>query len=706
METIQGTIETISKSFNGGWRIASVHPHGTVTGHLPGSLNPGDYCTFGGKWTEHQKYGKQFAADFVQIDCPRDIQGIKKYLARHYQWVGDKIANEMVRMFGDTLFIVIEQYPEKLEKIPGITPARAKEIHEKYLSIRFDQEQDVFFATNGITLNMQEKLVNVYRSKKSAIQAIKENPYQLDELIWGVGFKKCDAIAIAMGIKKSSPFRLKSGILWTLKNASESDGHCYLPEDYLLARAAKSLDTKATKEIAEELNKLVEAEDVVLVDGNIYRPINYRYEINIADKLLKLCASGNCSRHSPMPAADDLDRDQQQALNMALSTGVSIITGGPGVGKTYTIKRILDAFGYDDKDISLAAPTGKAAKRMSELTGQPAKTIHRLLEYNFMDEGFRRNDRNPLESKLLIIDETSMIDIGLMSALLDAINPSITQVIFVGDVDQLPSVGPGRLLADMIESGKIPTARLRTLHRQAASSLININAQLINKGEDIRFDNNSKDSDFIYLEEDDPEKIQELCLKVTNQIPIAYPDYSINDIQVLCPQKRGPIGTIEMNSKLRPYLNPRAVDIKGIPYKINDRVIQLRNNYTLEIFNGDVGTVVGGKVEFRGDHQYLDIMFDDRVIPYPVSDLDELALAYALTIHKSQGSEFLVVIIPLHTTNYMMLRRNLLYTGITRGKCLVVLVGSRKALGIAIRTVDSGGMNKRYTGIKDLLIKN
>ena len=697
METIEGTIETISRAFNGGWRFASVHPHGTVTGYLP-NLNPGDLCVFQGTWKSHPKYGKQFAVDHVRVGTPRDVRGIQSYLARHYNWIGPVTAKALVATFGEKLFDVMETEPDRLATVPGITSARAREIHDTCLAIKKDQEHDVFFSTHGVTLALSAKFVGEYGSKEAAIEQVKRNPYKLADDLWGVGFKKADAIALSLGIKRDSSYRLSAGLKWTLEASANGEGHSYLPRDELAIRAAQVLMVKKDSDsLNEALSKFQERADIVVVKDRIYKRDLYDAEQVVAYKLLVLAGIPFCHtlQNSAPELVADTDPDQQRAIELALTSKILVITGGPGVGKTYTVNRIIKALGMNESEVLLAAPTGKAAKRMSELSGGwPATTIHRLLEYSPFPDGFARDHDNPLTCKTLIIDEASMLDIRLAAALFDAINPNETQVVFVGDVDQLPSVGPGRVLQDMIDSGRIPTARLRTLHRVAAESLINVNAQAINRGEKIRL--NDPTSDFVFMEADEPEQIRELILNAVTKISENLGHHR-DDIQVLCPQKRGVIGTIEMGPALRPLLNPGGSAIKGTPFQVGDRVIQLRNNYRLGVFNGEIGRVLRDAVD------NLTIDFDDRTIPYPKASLDELGLAYALTIHKAQGSEFPVVIIPIHTTNFMMLKRNLIYTGITRGKGLVLLVGSRKAVNMAIKTIDSGN---RHSGLEELISRD
>lgn len=687
METITGTIETISRAYNNGWRFASIHPHGTVVGMLPEGLQPGDVCRFSGAWKQHEKYGRQFQADDASIEIPSDVRGVRDYLDRHFKYIGPSIAARLIEAFGDDLFDVIEHYPERLESIRGITPGRAREIHAEYLQVKNDRKHDVFFATHGITLGMRNRLVDQYGGKTNAIAAIKENPYALADAVWGVGFKKADKIALSIGVLKDSAHRLGAGVRWVLEEASQGEGHCYLPAEELLKRSREILEV-GEDAIKEAVNNSIRSGTLTVIGGAVYRTDVLAMERAIARKLRPLASS----RHERMMvelSSDNIsgmDEDQRRALNLALSSKVVVITGGPGVGKTYTINRIIQALG--DADIALAAPTGKAAKRMAEMSGRSAKTIHRLLVFN-PEFGFLFNAHNPLTCDTLIIDETSMLDISLMYHLMDAVKDQ--QIIFVGDVNQLPSVGPGAVLSDLISSGVIPVAYLKTLHRQAAASSININAQRINSGQKLLVDKEKRD--LVFIQEEDPLIIATRIMGICQKIPEST-EFRPDDIQVLCPQKRGPIGTENMNTLLRPVLNPTGGKLKGVPFHHGDRVIQTRNNYQLGIFNGDIGRVV------KVDENYLFVEIDGDEVSYPLSELSNLKPAYALTVHKSQGSEFPVVIMPIHTTNYMMLKKNLIYTGITRGKKLVVLVGTMKAANLAIRTVDT---STRYTTLARFL---
>jgi len=694
-ETLTGSIVSMSRSYTNGWRILTVDVSGedvTVTGCVPGSLQPGDFCRFTGKWQNHQRYGKQFQVSQVVVDKPKDQAGIEIYLAQHFPFIGPVVAGKLVKEFGEDLFSIMEFEPDKLTKINGITPQRAKQINEKYTKILADQKIDIFFSTHGISQAMINRMIAAYKTKESAYYHASMKPYQLIEDVDGIGFKKADTIAKSQGIKLHSPERLNAGITYALTEASQMKGHVYLPREKLVQTARKILEVNS-RYVNNQIRVAIENGSVILDQEALYHPDLYRAEKAVARMLTALMKTPQKKTVHSLVETDikTLDPDQQNGLQMALQSRISIITGGPGTGKTYLIKRIMEAFGRDCS-IELAAPTGKAAKRMEEATGRQAQTIHRLLEYH-PAFGFQKDNEHPLECDVLITDEVSMIDLPLMDALLDAIDPDKTQVIFVGDVNQLPSVGPGAVLKDMIDSGAIPTTYLKTLHRQAKHSSININAQLINQGEPLDL-SSDPDTDFCMIVESRKENIPDLILKVCAKLKDRF-GFDSDDIQVLTPQKIGDIGTLALNKKLQPWFNACGLQTKMIGetgLRIGDRVIQTKNNYNLEIFNGDIGKVVD--CDSEANPTRITISFNGRMVEYDTADVMDLQLAYALTIHKSQGSEFPAVIIPVHTTNFIMLKRNLLYTGITRGKKMVVLIGTMKAINLAIRTVDT---STRYT---------
>ena len=695
MDQLTGTVKSIRGPYKNGWCILKVHPgNQTVTGCIPSSLNTGDVCKFEGKWKESDQWGKQFNIKKLSVEEPQGEVGLKNYLSNNFSQIGPTIGKRIIAEFGDDLFTVLENTPEKLAKIQGITPKFAEVMGEEYKKIRAMKEIDLFFNTHNITANMQGKLVEKYKSIGNAHYAVKTNPYRLIEDIHGVAFKKADSMAMSIGIKKNAFTRIKAGLLYCLQEA-QSAGHCYLSETDFMAKAVSVLNLPQ-KENIEVLEVLVDESQIILSRTRYYLPELFMAEQFVAENLSCRVEKDHIGILHDLTEEDfqELDDDQKLALELSLSKKISIITGGPGVGKTYTINMILKAIG-SDKEVALAAPTGKAAKRMQECTGKDALTIHRLLKFHPF-EGWGHNAENPIEADVLIIDETSMIDISLMQRLLVAV-PLSTQIIFVGDNDQLPSVGAGNVLNDMIVSGAIPVSHLKTLHRQAAESFINLNAKLINVGEKLTFTRkNLTNQDFWHIVEENsakiPEQIVNICDKITTNL-----DFGLDDIQILCPQKKTAIGTFELNKVLRDRVfNPEKHDVKGTFFKLYDRVIQLKNNYKLGIYNGDIGRIADAS------HGHMTIEFDEGEsffeVNYPVSNADDLSLAYALTIHKSQGSEFPVVIIPVHTTNWIMLKRNLLYTAVTRGKQMVVLVGTQKAINTAIRTLDS---HVRFTGLAE-----
>lgn len=706
MDTLSGTVNDVRGPYREGWCILSVRPSNdkdhdpiTVVGTLK-DFQIGDQATFQGKWGSHPKYGKQFKATNATLEVPRDEEGLQAYLVRSFRWIGPVLARKLVEKFGDKLFDVIENSPQALAQVQGITAERASEIHTEFQKVKSDRSEDQWFAKHHITLNMRDRLILQYGSKAAVIGKIKANPYLLADEIWGIGFKKADAIALSIGIPRDSAVRVGACVRWILKEAT-SEGHVFLPQDELIAKCIEFISCD-TEKVHEAVTDTLRSGKVVYSDANLYQEFLYRAETAVAQKLRAMAAGHHAQIMSNLTQDEisELDSDQQAALALALSSKVVIITGGPGVGKTFTTNKIIQALG--GRKIELACPTGKASKRLSEMTGREARTIHRLLEFSPITGGFARGVDNPIECDTVLLDEMSMVDLPLMHSLLNAMTLD-QQLIMVGDHHQLPSVGPGRVLADMIESSIIPVAYLKTLHRQAARSRINLNAKKINGGEKLTTADfnlpSDKEGDFWFCPEESAEAIPALIVKVIQAVPKQF-GFEYDDIQVLCPQKRGPIGTQNLNDILRPVLNPEGVKIPGMMFQTGDRVIQTRNNYELAIFNGDIGIVSGA------DRDYLFVEFEDlkgkREVLYPISDTGDLQLAYALTIHKFQGSEQPVIIVPVHTTNFVMLKRDLLYTGITRGKKLVVLVGTLKAANIAIRTLDS---SERYSNLKRWLVE-
>lgn len=715
-ETLSGTIESVSRVFNSGWRLGTLVGGTKIVGAILEDAGPGDFCVFHGNWKDHPKYGKQFDVVSSSVDIPQDVAGIIHYLDRHIPWIGPVTGLHLIDQFGDKLFDVIEHHPEKLVAIKGISQERADRIHKAFIECKGDQETDLFFSTHRIGRGTVARLVDRYGDKRKAMEHVRNDPYSLADEVWGVGFLKSDVIAQSLGIPNDHPLRLSAGLRWVLQDSGNGEGHCCLPEQKYVCRSIRVLGGSA-RDIAQRMMDEIEKGRIVRVPNGCVANLGmWQDEQYIARKIRAMAASPIEieARELDSKSLEEMDDDQSSGLWSALKSRISVITGQPGCGKTWLIRTIIEALG--DRRIALAAPTGKAAKRMFEATAREASTIHRLLEFSPFQGGFSRCESMPLEEDTIIIDESSMIDTALMRSLMEAI-PVKAHVIFVGDVDQLPSVGAGRVLADLIESGAVPVARLRQLHRQSKDSLIAINAQLINAGRGILYEKEGVPDDkrdFWFIPEEDKMKLAEAIVTACQRIPEVF-KYRLDDIQVLCPMKKGPVGTFELNRLLRPVLNPQGMPLPGVSFLTGDRVIQTRNNYDLEIFNGDIGKVIGtdqGIAQHPDDSKdskpkFLVVQFESGrdvrnvLIPLGTGDLEDLHLAYALTIHKSQGSEFPVVVMPMHSTNHIMLKRNLFYTALTRARKMAVVAGTKKAINTAIRTEDS---STRYTSLKHLLV--
>jgi exodeoxyribonuclease V alpha subunit len=704
---IEGTVHDV-RVFNtqNGWGFVTVG-HTKCVGIVQG-ISHGDHIVIDGDETTHPKYGKQIKIQSVVSGTPKGEMGIITYLSRNFGFIGPVLARRIYSHFRDQTFDVIEEAPERLTELAGITRERAGQISAHYKEIKHSQQADLFFTTYGITPAYVARMILTYGSKDKAIRAVKENPYELSKSVDGIGFKKADAIALSLGINKNDPNRVKAGIQYTLLDATQ-EGHCFLPESDLKARANKLLDINPGYVYSSIRD--ADKDVVVSVGKKIYHPFLLESELGTAEEMSRIIQNAD-----PMPNVDQamleehisgrLDADQGDALMKTLKEGICLITGGPGVGKTWTIQSIVNVMKTEVGHVALAAPTGKAAKRMEEVVGEEAKTIHRLLEYSPDQGGFLRNSDFPLDHRAIVIDESSMIDINLMHALTQAVQ-SGTRIVFVGDIHQLPSVGPGKVLADLIESGEIPTVYLTKLHRQAANSMININARRINEGRNIIFETDGPDMipNMEFWDQDEADDIADDICRAVFSLKERFP---LDSIQVLCPQKKGKIGTWELNRVLQEIYNPRCRQIsQKVPFCIHDKIIQMKNNYTLGVFNGEIGKIVAFNewelpepLDKYSEDGHLVIDFFDRQILYPIGFLEEIQLAYALTIHKSQGSEFPAVVIPVHKTNTWMLKRNLIYTGVTRGKQHVILIGQRSALKHAIRTPDT---NERNTDLKTYL---
>ena len=631
---------------------------------------------------------------------PATTYGIEKYLGSGLvKGIGPKFAQLIVKQFGLDTIDVIETDIKRLYEVPGIGKKRVEKIRESWEKQKDIKNVMLFLQGYGVSTAYAAKIYRQYG--KDSINKVKENPYRLADDIWGIGFKTADGIANKMGYEKNDLRRCKSGIIYTL-NQLANEGHVYAEEEQLVKSALELLEADE-EPIRKALSDMSQTEDLKIEDKAIYLPPFYYAEIGTANRLLALLQESGkdvLAKTLDIKALSEetgieYDEVQKQAIEEAARSKVMVLTGGPGTGKTTTTQGIIAALKHQGMKILLAAPTGRAAKRMSEATGMEAKTIHRLLEFNPQD-GYKRNDENPLEADALIVDECSMIDIILMNNLLKAV-PTSMRLVLVGDIDQLPSVGAGNVLRDIIESHKIPVIRLTRIFRQAQSSRIVMSAHAINQG---RFPDtsNGKQTDFFFIEQGDPEAVaKEIVNLVKNRLPKAYLRKT-SDIQVLTPMQRGVVGASNLNMALQSALNPSqlALNRGGYSFRQGDRVMQLRNNYDKEAFNGDLGYVDQIDMEERT----LQVNFDGRLVEYDVSELDELTLAYATTIHKSQGSEYPIVVMPILMTHYVMLQRNLIYTGITRAKKICVLIGTKKALAFAIRNMS---VLKRNTRLKERL---
>lgn len=653
-----------------------------------------------GEWKVDKRYGSQFVAATWEETMPATVYGIEKYLGSGLvKGIGPRFARAIVQRFGTETIDIIETEIERLYEVPNIGRKRVAKIRESWEKQKDIKNVMLFLQGYGVSTAYAAKIYREYG--KESIDKVRENPYRLADDIWGIGFKTADGIAAKMGYEKEDPRRCRSGILYTLGQLSD-EGHVYAGEEQLVKTAGQLLEAGETA-IRDTLAGMLQAEDLILDKDAIYLPPFYHAECGTSRRLRDLAESTGRSLFdglfdpSSLTAETGIEYDEVQlaAIRQAVTSKVMVLTGGPGTGKTTTTQGIIAALKKAGLRVLLAAPTGRAAKRMSEATGMEAKTIHRLLEYNPQD-GYKRNDENPLEGDALIVDECSMIDILLMNNLLKAV-PVGMRLVFVGDIDQLPSVGAGNVLRDIIDSQRIPVVRLVCIFRQAQKSRIVMNAHAINQG---RFPDtsNGRDTDFFFMREDDPERAAETIVRlVKERLPRAYRE-SPDRIQVLTPMQRGVVGAANLNLLLQQALNPSGPSLNrgGYTYRQGDRVMQQRNNYDKDVFNGDLGYIR----EVDTEERTLKVDFDGKWVEYDVTELDELTLAYATTIHKAQGSEYPIVVMPVLMTHFVMLQRNLIYTGITRAKKICVLLGAAKALAYAVRNVS---VLKRNTRLKERL---
>lgn len=717
LKTLKGVVERITyTNSDNGYTIARFQTDNrfgliTVVGALA-EVHPGARLKIEGRWKTHPKYGDQFEIERYVEEMPATVEGIKRYLGSGLiKGVGPVMAKRIAEKFGRYTLEVIENNIERLAEVEGIGPKRVKMIARAWEAQKQIKEIMLFLQSHQVSTNLAVKIYKNYGD--ASINIVKNDPYRLARDIFGIGFLTADKIARNIGIQADAPQRVAAGIEYTLNQLAE-DGHVFAPRDHLIQAAVKILDVQP-----EQVNAQIEAlrqadrvkveiiqpqianrkSEIVNPLEAVYLPSFYYAEVGVARQIEQLLSNGQSRlgvfAHVNWDKAFEwlvttrkdgvvLAEQQRQAVQMALTSKISILTGGPGTGKTSSVQAILRLLAGKGKTALLAAPTGRAAKRLAESTGYEAKTIHRLLEVS-PGEGFKfqRNQENPLECDLLILDECSMVDLLLMNNVLKALHPA-SHLLLVGDADQLPSVGAGNVLHDLIASNVMPVTRLNVIFRQAAGSNIITNAHRINQGEMPHFPKDRQD--FYFFGEEDPDKAADLVVDiVARRIPAKF-GVPLNDIQVLSPTHRGPAGARALNEKLQESLNPLRYDrpeYRGGSrlFRVGDRVLQLRNNYDKEVFNGDVGRIE--QIDLEEGEIWVD--FEGRRVNYDLSDLDELTLAYAMSVHKSQGSEYPVVVLPLLTQHYMLLQRNLLYTGVTRAKKMVVVVGTRKAIAMAVK---------------------
>ena len=712
-ETVEGAVgRVLFSNDENGWCAVRLQPEDgasvTAIGPLLG-VREGDDLRVTGRWVNHSKYGEQFeVASYVHV-APSTLEGLRRFLGSgKIRGLGPARAAQVVEEFGLDSLRVLEQEPERLLEIRGIGPSTVERVRESWQKHRGIQQIMIFLTGHGVAPGIAVKAFKRYGA--GAVDVVRSNPYRLAEEVFGVGFLTADRIARQLGIPDDAPERLEAGVLHTLVEAV-GQGHCFLPEDALLTTAATLLDTDP-EALPSALAGLIARQQVSVRPQKDEPPAIYLPRLEKAEATVAL----NLAETLETPAATKpiilntsiawyqgrldirLAEGQREALGAALTEKVVVITGGPGTGKTTLIRGIVEILGHKEQKVVLAAPTGRAAKRLSEATGLGAKTIHRLLEFNPITGAFNRHREHPIEADCVVIDEVSMLDIELASMLLEAVPPA-TRVVLVGDADQLPSVGPGNVLADLIDSESVRVIRLDQIFRQTDRSLIVENAHRINSGDMPIVDDDPESSDFFFIARDDPAAAAELAIDfATRRIPERFKLDPVDDIQVLSPMHRGELGVTRLNERLQAALTPegRELVVGWRKFRVGDKVMQVRNNYELDIFNGDLGRVTD--IDF--EEREMTVSFDGLATVIPSDVVDDIVPAYACTIHKSQGSEYPAVVIVLHHQHHVMLQRNLLYTAISRGRRLVVIVGSRRALG---RAVHNAEVRKRYTHLAERL---
>jgi exodeoxyribonuclease V alpha subunit len=678
----------------------------TVVGELP-EISPGETLRLGGRWATHSTYGRQFKAEQCEQVLPANVEGIRRYLGSGLiKGIGPVSAERIVDAFGEETLAVIDESPGRLYDVPGIGQKRVRLIREAWDEQRHIRQIMVFLQSHGISTRLAVKIFKQYGDE--AVARVQQDPYQLARDIWGIGFRTADKIARDLGLPPDAPQRIEAGLVYTL-NQMTNDGHVYAPRNILSEEAAQLLEAPP-EAVQDGIDRLLMEE--ALVQGalssngepSIYLVGLYYTEVGVSRKIIGMIAHpvsrlGDLrAGELPSLGGEGLSERQLAAVQAALANKVSVLTGGPGTGKTTALRALINVLTSAGHTFALASPTGRAAKRLTEATGHPAKTIHRMLGYSFA-EGFSHDPDNTLDVDMVVVDEASMLDQSLTHNLLKATEPA-THLLLVGDVDQLPSVGAGDVLRDLIASGVAPVTRLDKIFRQAESSLIVRNAHRVNRGEQPLTPENAED--FFLFTKEDPDEAAELLVDVVqNRIPRKFGLNPLDDIQVLSPMHRGAVGVTALNHALQAALNPpspRLAErwIGGRQFRAGDRVMQTRNNYDKDVFNGDIGRVTG--IDLVAGQ--LEVDFDQRPVHYDWSEADELAHAYCISTHKSQGSEYTAIVMPVMMQHYVMLQRNLLYTAISRARRLAVLVGTRKAIGIAVR---NDKVARRYTALAERL---
>ena len=721
---IRGQVERIQyQNEENGYTVAKIHVKGqkdlvTVVGSMPG-IAPGEELDLWGDWTTHPTYGDQFKVKNHKSTVPAGVLGIEKYLGSGLiKGIGPVMAKRLVARFGEETLDIIDKQPKRLGEVEGVGKKRIRMIKDAWDAQREIREVMVFLQGHGVSPAYATKIYRHYG--KDAVDVVRENPYRLAEDIYGIGFVKADQIAMNLGIDKESDARAKAGVMHCLHRFAD-EGHVFYPYEPLVETCWKLLDVPDTDGIVKAVAALIEERRLVVEDLNksteaffpnhkaVYLTGYHLAEKGVAQSLKILLQNPSHLRAvDPEKALEwvqqrigfTLSSKQQLAVKTAVTEKVMVLTGGPGTGKTTILKAVLQIFRGMHVLISLGAPTGRAAKKLHEATGSEAMTLHRLLEWDFRKMGFKRDAGFPLPAEVVIVDEASMIDTLLMHHFLKAVSPGAV-LILVGDVNQLPSVGAGNVLNDIIASGAVPVVELDEIFRQAEGSLIIRNAHLIHRGifPELGIEDPDGSQDFYFIERETPEDIARTILDlVIKRIPAGFKMDPMNDIQVLTPMNRGPIGTNSLNEVLREALNPsgREINRGGRLFKQGDRVMQIRNNYDKEVYNGDIGIVES--IDYEDQNVIVD--FEGTPVLYDFTQLDELTLAYAVSVHKSQGSEYPAVVMPVHTSHFILLQRNLIYTGLTRARKLAVFVGTKKALNLGIRNDKT---QKRYTGLIDKL---